>query len=67
MEDAKTKSDDSYGTKGIVCARCGCKKFRTTKTERMPGKRVRRYKKCAKCGGGMSTMEVTMGRYMSMR
>ena len=52
---------DAAGPVGIVCPRCQCADLRTTHTRRLPGGRVRRYKRCRHCGKVVTTLEAPPG------
>ena len=44
--------------RGIVCPRCGCCHFHTTRTEPLPNGRIRRRKVCRHCEYRMVTYEL---------
>jgi transcriptional regulator NrdR family protein len=45
--------------RGIVCRRCGYRRFRVTHTEPLAGGLVRRRKRCRRCGQKQVTFEGT--------
>ncbi len=54
--DKKKKSEKQSEGGGLVCPRCGCRHFYTTKTEKL--KRViRRRRQCRNCGKVVTTRE----------
>lgn len=49
---------DGQAPLGICCPRCGCPDLRVTRTMRLPGGRVRRYRECRHCGRRVCTLEL---------
>ena len=52
---------EAAGLIGIVCPKCHCADLRTTHTRRLPGGRVRRYKRCRHCDRVVTTIEAPPG------
>jgi hypothetical protein len=54
-------SDTPKPPAGIRCPRCNCADWRVSRTMRLPGDRIRRYRVCRNCDKHITTVEATIG------
>lgn len=47
--------------RGLVCAKCGCARFRVVYTRKAWGGTLRRRRECRNCGTRITTHEMTIG------